>query len=171
MNHFELFGLQPSVDVDVKALEQRYRELALTTHPDRQPDAAARVQAASLSATLNEGLRLLKDPARRATYLLKLLGVDLDAEHAASQVQLPMEFLEEVLERREALERATSQGDLPAARALADAIAAARAEALAGAQAALRAQDVPLATLALARLRYYGRFLEEFDVFQENQPS
>jgi molecular chaperone HscB len=127
------------------------------------------VQAASLSASLNEALKVLKDPARRATYLLKLSGVDLEAEHAGPRVQLPLDFLEEVLERREALEAATARGDLGAAEALARQIRAARAEALVRAEDALRQGDVPRATLALAQLRYYGRFLEEFDSFEESQ--
>jgi molecular chaperone HscB len=169
MNHFELFGLAPTVDLDVKALEHRYRQLSLESHPDRQADPGRRVQAAARAADLNEAVRVLKDPARRATYVLKLLGVDLEAEHGAARVQLPPGFLEEVLERREALEGATARGDAAAARTLAEAMRAASAEALRAAEDALRSRDVPTATLALAQLRYYGRFLEEFDTFEESQ--
>ncbi len=167
MNHFQLFGLEPGVDLDVKALEQRYRQLSLQHHPDRQADASARVQAAGLSATLNEALKVLKDPARRATYLLKLKGVDLEAEHAGTRVPLPPDFLEEVLERREALEAATARGDLAAARALGAQTRAAGAAALEAAQAALREGALTAATLALAKLRYHRRLLEEFDAFEE----
>lgn len=167
-NHFQLFGLEPGVDLDVKALEHRYRQLSLESHPDRQANPGARVQAAALSASLNEAMRVLKDPARRATYLLKLKGVDLEAEQAGARVQLPLDFLEEVLARREALEAATGRGDLAAAQALAGEIRAARAASLEAAQAALRQDQVPQAALALAQLRYYGRFLEEFDAFEEN---
>ncbi len=167
MNHFQLFGLAPTVDLDVKALEHRYRQLSLESHPDRQVDAAARVQAAGRSASLNEALKVLKDPARRATYLLKLKGVDLDAEHGGATVPLPPAFLEEVLERREALEAATARGDLERARALGEAMRTARAATLEQALAALRRDDLPAATLALAELRYQGRFLEELDAFEE----
>jgi molecular chaperone HscB len=169
MNHFQLFGLEPGVDLDVKALEARFRQLALESHPDRQSSAGARVEAAGRTASLNEALKVLKDPARRATYLLKLQGVDLEAEHAGAQVSLPLEFLEEVLERREALEAASARGDLAAAATLAAGIRTARAGALERAQAALRAGEVRRAALALAQLRYYGRFLEEFDAFEESQ--
>jgi len=44
-------------------------------------------------------------------------------------------------------------------------------ESLARAQTALRAHDVPQATDALARLRYYARFLEEVDAFEEELAS
>jgi molecular chaperone HscB len=169
MNHFKLFGLAPSVDLDVKALEQQHRDRSMSVHPDRLTgaDAATRRKAAEMSASLNEAVRVLRDPVRRAFYVLKLQGVDLDSEQAAAKVQLPMEFLEEIMERREALEAVKQKKDLPRAQAMATEIRAARDASLAAAQGSLRTGDVPLATVALGRVRYYARFLEEVDTFEE----
>lgn len=169
MNHFEIFGIAPSVDVDVKALEQRHRELSLEVHPDRLAgaDAHTRRLAAEKSAALNDAIKVLRDPARRAFYLLKLNGVDLEAEHAAAKVKLPMEFLEEIIERREALEAAKAEKNLDKAHAMAGDIRVQRDEQLEEAQDALRVKDLEAATVALGRLRYYSRFLEEVDAFEE----
>jgi molecular chaperone HscB len=173
MNHFELFGLTPAVDVDVKALEQRHRELSLAAHPDRltHADPATRRKAAEDSATLNEAIKVLRDPVRRAVYLLKLAGVDVDSEKSAGALRLPMDFLEDILARRERLEGAKTRRDLPAALGLGDEARRALDESLARAQTALRTHDVPQATDALARLRYYARFLEEVDAFEEELAS
>lgn len=170
MTHFDLFGLSPSVDLDVKALEQRHRELSLASHPDRLPadaDARARRVAAERTAALNDAIKVLKDPARRAFYVLELKGVKLDTEQAAAKLKMPMDFLEEIMERREALEAVKGAKDLEGAHAMAADIRTHHAAALAEAQAALRADDVPTASQALGRVRYYARFLEEVDAFEE----
>ncbi len=170
MTHFELFGLPASVDLDVKALEQQHRELSLSAHPDRLPadaDARARRLAAERTAALNEGVKVLRDPARRAFYLLELKGVKLDTEQAAAQLKMPLPFLEEIMERREALEALKGRRELDGARALAVEIQSHHAAALDEAQRALRADDVPTAAQALGRVRYYSRFLEEVDAFEE----
>jgi molecular chaperone HscB len=173
MDHFELFSLPRRVDVDVKALEQRFRELSLELHPDRRVGADPRHRrlAAEKTASLNEGVKILRDPVRRAFYLLKLKGVDLEGEQAASRLQMPMEFLEEIMERREVLERVKAGKDLDRARAMAGEIRVARDRALDEARAALEADDVPSATQALGRVRYYLRFLEEVDAFEEELMS
>jgi len=169
MDYFELYGLPRSADLDVKALEQRFRELSLELHPDRLvgADAHARRVAAEKTASLNEGVKVLKDPVRRAFYLLKLKGVDLESEQAAARLQMPMDFLEEIMERREALESVKAKRDLASAQAMAEEIRAARDAQLSQAKAALGKDDVPAATQALGRLRYYARFLDEVDAFEE----
>jgi molecular chaperone HscB len=78
-----------------------------------------------------------------------------------------MEFLEEIMERREALEAVKEKKDLARAQAMAAEIRAVRDASLAAGQASLRSGDVPLATVALGRVRYYARFLEEVDAFEE----
>ncbi len=169
MTHFEIFGLAPSVDLDVKALEAQHRALALETHPDRLPQADARTRriAAEKSAALNEAIKVLKDPVRRAFYVLELKGVKLDTEDAAAKVKMPMDFLEEIMERREALEAARASKRIETAQAMAAEIRAAKETTLSLAQDALRKDDVATATVALGRVRYYSRFLEEVDAFEE----
>lgn len=173
MDHFELFGLPRRVDVDVKALDQRFRELSLELHPDRLVGADARERriAAEKTASLNEGVKILRDPVRRAFYLLKLKGVDVESEQAAAKLQMPMEFLEEIMDRREALERVKSAKDLEKALVMAAEIRAVRDAALEKARAALESDDVAAATQALGRVRYYVRFLEEVDAFEEELMS
>lgn len=168
MTHFDLFSLAPSVDLDVAALEAQHRKLAMEWHPDRAgSDAHARRLAAEKSAALNDAIKVLKDPVRRAFYVLELKGVKLDSDQAAAKVKMPMDFLEEIMEQREALEAVKATRKLEAAHAMAVGIRDTCSKTLAQAQDALRRDDVPAATTALGRVRYYTRFLEEVDAFEE----
>jgi molecular chaperone HscB len=104
-NHFELFGLPPIFDIDLSALDSRYRELQREVHPDRYASAPQAQQRASmqLATTVNEAYRILKSPLERARYLLKLNGVDPEFE---TNTAMPVDFLTEQMELREALEEA-----------------------------------------------------------------
>jgi molecular chaperone HscB len=176
VNHFEIFGLAPSVELDVSALEEKYRALALQAHPDRAAgaDAATRRKMAEQTASLNEALKVLRDPVRRAFYLLKLRGVDLENETAAAKQKMPPEFLEEVMERREALDAARQSKDLAKAQAMGDEVRGLLDAALAKAKAALGRPDeaaMAEATLELARVRYFTRYLEEVEAIEDEALS
>lgn len=173
MTYFDLFGLPASVDLDLAALERRHRELAVANHPDRVlgADASARRRAAEMSATLNDALKTLRDPARRAGYLLKLGGFDLDHEASSEQVRLSGDRLAAILDRREALEALKAARDLPGARALAEAERREAEAALTQANDALRRRDLPRAAQALASLRYNQRLIDDVEAFEEEFAS
>jgi molecular chaperone HscB len=104
-NHFELFGLTPRFDLDLSALDRRYRELQREVHPDRFASAPQAEQRASmeLATRVNEAYRTLKSPVERARYLLSLHGVDPQFE---TNTAMPPDFLVQQMELREALEQA-----------------------------------------------------------------
>lgn len=108
--HFALFDLQPSFRLDGQLLAERYRELAKGVHPDRFASAPARDQrqAVEQSANLNEAYQTLRDPTRRALYLLSLGGVEMPVE---TTVQDP-EFLLQQMGWREELEELQAGADL-----------------------------------------------------------
>jgi molecular chaperone HscB len=164
VTHFEIFGLTPSVDLDVPALEAKYRELSLANHPDRV-GAERRLEAVQKTAAINDAMKVLRDPVLRAVYLLKLNGVDLDRDD--TRQTMPMDFLEKILEQREQLEIAKSQKNLPKARALAAEVSHLCDSVLSAGQQALRRGDFAAASSALAKVRYYTRFMEEVDAIEE----
>jgi molecular chaperone HscB len=173
--------MPPAYDVDIPSLERQFRELSLRLHPDRFAQADARERRLSLeqSTALNEAYKTLKDPSRRAFYLLKLHGVDLDREDSGAQRDMPPEFLEEVMELREELEGAMHSKDLTRAQAMAVDVTARQREALHEAANALRALKqqppdsdeehalVKKASHAMGRVRYFTRFLEQVEEFEE----
>jgi molecular chaperone HscB len=126
-NHFELFGLPARYRFDASTLDQAYRALQSQVHPDAAAggtDAERRVALQS-SARVNEAYQALRDPVRRAQYLLGLHGIETVNER---DTVLPIDFLEQQLERREAASDAQHAGDEVALGAL---LAAVRGEALA----------------------------------------
>jgi molecular chaperone HscB len=109
-NHFELFDLTPSYSIDTGRLESAYKELQSLVHPDRYAQAADAERRASMQWTtrVNEAYSTLKDPVRRAKYLLELHGVDVGFE---TNTQMPTDFLLQQLETREQLEEALGKKD------------------------------------------------------------
>ncbi|WP_434389120.1 Fe-S protein assembly co-chaperone HscB [Melittangium boletus] len=176
-SHFAIFGLPPSHDVAVESLERQYRELSLKLHPDRFAQAEARERRLSLEQTtaLNDAYKTLKDTTRRAFYLLSLHGVDLDRDDSDAQKRMPLEFLEEVMELREALDAAIEARDAGRVQRMAQEVGARRSGALQEAVEALRGlekspgepETVKKASHALGRVRYFTRFLEQVDAFEE----
>lgn len=103
-DHFELLGLPRRFALEPRELEQAYLLRSRAVHPDYHVAAAEAERLASLelSAALNTAYATLRDPFRRADYLLMLLGGP-----AANELkQLPPDFLGEMLEYREHLEHA-----------------------------------------------------------------
>lgn len=101
-DYFTCFGLPRLLTIDTQALETKFYELSRTFHPDffqRKTDAE---QAISLenSAFLNTAYRTLKDPVRRAEYL-----VQLEAGSAKDiRTSPPADLFEEILELQEDLD-------------------------------------------------------------------
>ena len=112
-NHFQLFGLPQSCQIDATRLEQQYRALQTLVHPDRYarlPDAEQRV-AMQRATLVNEAYQTLRNPLRRARYLLSLHGVDTQEE---TNTAMPMDFLLAQMEWREAVAEAQQARDAAA---------------------------------------------------------
>ena len=113
LDHFALFDLSIAYGLDVSVLEQRYREVQGRVHPDKHAhlsDAEKRVSM-QLATQANEAFQTLKSPLKRAQYLLHLRGVDPQIERNTA---MPMAFLVQQLECREAVAEARQAQDMAA---------------------------------------------------------
>jgi curved DNA-binding protein CbpA len=72
--------------LDPDELKQKYQELTLATHPDRQATQVNPENASSHFASINEAYRVLSNPRLRLQHLLSLEGIQ-----AASGTQPPPE--------------------------------------------------------------------------------
>lgn len=95
-NHFQLLGLTATFSIDDAELVGRYRELQNTVHPDRFANATDQERRISMqhAAQINEAFNTLKDPLRRAAYLLRLAGIDVDTQGSAMDTAFLMEQME-----------------------------------------------------------------------------
>jgi molecular chaperone HscB len=112
-NHFELFDLPAKFDIDTTALDTAYRDVQGRVHPDRFVNAGDTEKRVAMqwATRANEAYQTLKNPLKRARYLVELHGVDLQTE---SNTSMPMDFLMQQMEWREALGDARAAKDAKA---------------------------------------------------------
>jgi molecular chaperone HscB len=159
-NHFELFHLPARFDVDPQALDTAYRDVQGQVHPDRfvnAGDAEKRV-AMQWATRANEAYQTLKNPQKRARYLVELHGVDLQTE---SNTAMPMEFLMQQMEWREELGDARAAKDEAALDALDEQVKTARKAQLLEVGRQLDAGDYAAAGQTVRALMFLDKFTDE----------
>jgi len=160
---FELLGLAPRYDLDLAELEARHRELSRALHPDRflgRPSSERR-QALGKAIEVNEALRALKDPVKRAEALLRRRGVPVGE---GSEPPADPEFLMTVMELRESLRDAHRARDVDRVEALLKDVTLRQSRAderlIRGLETDDRSPGEQLVAL-VGELRYYRRFFDE----------
>ncbi|MDR3409464.1 MAG: Fe-S protein assembly co-chaperone HscB [Formivibrio sp.] len=110
-SHFALLGLPEVFSLDLRELERQYRASVTEHHPDRHATSDDATKRLSLQAStqINEAWQTLKNPLNRARYLLKLRGVDTQED---TNTSMPIDFLMNQMEWREAIEEAKANQNL-----------------------------------------------------------
>ena len=111
-DYFAYLKIPRSYHVDVEKLGELMRERSRLLHPDRFARAEPRERALSLQHTtlLNDAVRTLRDPQRRAEYVLSLYGLKAGG-NARPGAKMDPGFLMEMMETREALAEAKATAD------------------------------------------------------------
>ena len=158
VDHFTRLGLDQSYDVDVAALDRTYFDLQRRLHPDRFATKSPKERALSQqqATALNDAYEILKDPLKRADYLVHLRGVDVIPE-GCSLVQ-DQSILMEAMEMREKLAAADS---LTAIGAIAKDTKAEMADVVEGLSLALKGGDIEGACQLTTRLKYLDKMMGE----------
>lgn len=102
-DYFAFFGLDERLALDADSLQSVFYEQSRLLHPDRFARASAtdRNDSIRASSLLNDGYRTLRDPLRRAEYVLSRHGFDIGEQRSNN---VPPELLEEVFELNMALD-------------------------------------------------------------------
>jgi molecular chaperone HscB len=157
-DHFTRLGIDFGFDVDAAVLDRRYFDRQRQLHPDRFATRSGRERALSQrqATAINEAYETLKDPLRRADYLLHL-GRDGATPEGCHLVN-DMELLTEAMELREALAEAdTVAGVALLARRAADDIQ----ECVDALSAAFAADDFDAAARLATRLKYLRKLADD----------
>lgn len=101
LEFFTLLDILPAFDIDLELLEASYFCEQQKNHPDRFVKASKEVRLAALTraADINRAYETLKDPLKRAQYLLLLQGIYVGTDK--DTVKPSQALLEEVMELRE----------------------------------------------------------------------
>ena len=168
---FATLGMPRRYRLDMTSLETRYRELQKALHPDKHAAASASERRMSLlkAVEVNDAYRVLKDELRRAEALLALHG-NRAGEHGPADP----DFLQQMLELREALDEAKATRDPQQVERLVAEVAPLQARAEAELEAAFDAlahgpdaEPVNTAARLIGRLKYYRRFRDEVAAIEE----
>lgn len=158
VDRFRRLGVEPDFDIDLDTIEKRYLGFQRAIHPDRFASKPARERALAeqQAVALNEAYETLKDPLRRAAYLLGLRGID--ASVSKDETVRDSGLLMEVMEARETLMGTDSVEEVErlAVKAGADAIAI-----LSELSKAFARDDLREANRLTTRLKYLRKYLEE----------
>jgi molecular chaperone HscB len=109
-DYYEFFDLPRRLGLDAEDLKSRFYTLSRLLHPDRYTRRSEQERRFSLEASsiLNDAYRVLKDPIRRAEYVLRQEGLPVGDQR---NKDVPPELLEEVFELNMALDELRG-GDL-----------------------------------------------------------
>ncbi|WP_297471045.1 Fe-S protein assembly co-chaperone HscB [Acidithiobacillus sp.] len=167
---YAVAGLPETYDLDVQALRTQVLALQKGLHPDRFANAepAARRYSLEWSTRLNEALAILRDPLRRADYLLRRQGVDALGEQV--KVADP-ELLMTQMVYRERLEDLVAARDLSGMEVLrqeVDTAVVGVVQRLRGLLGILPCAEPEAAGAALRELQFLDKLLGEIDRSEES---
>ena len=157
---FQIFDLPARYAQDPSQLDARWKALQREVHPDKfaAQGAAAQRVAMQWAVRVNEAYQRLKDPVKRAAYLCERRGVPIQAERNTA---MPVEFLQQQLAWREALDEAAQPA---AVQALQAEVAEHERTLMARLQHQLDAAgDTPAAAQQLRALMFVARFRHEIE--------
>jgi molecular chaperone HscB len=109
-DYYILLSLDRKLNLNTAELQARFYELSRQLHPDRfmRKPEAERQYSLDASSILNDAYRTLKDPVKRAQYVLSQEGFEIGEQRSKD---VPPELLEEVFELNMALEEMRSGDD------------------------------------------------------------
>lgn len=163
VDYFALFDLPHAFAIDGGALENRYRELQSKVHPDKHAhlDDVERRRSMELATEANAAFQTLKNPMKRAVYLLHLAGHDVGTENNTA---MPTDFLMEQMALREAVSDARAAREETALEDLGSSLKARMATQYASLGAMLDvARDYAAAADTVRRLMFQEKLLQEID--------
>lgn len=116
-NYFELFGLEPMLNIDEASLKKTFYQLSREWHPDRyiNADAAAATKAMQMTAQINEAYNTLKNSEHLLAYVLRVEGLLQEDE----KYTLPSAFLMQMMDLNELVSEAEEQPEDSIAKAAA----------------------------------------------------
>ncbi len=162
LNYFKLLKLPENYDISPTVLEQHFEKIASVYHPDQADFHQA--QSLKLFMQLNDAYDTLKDPIKRAEYLLSLRHVPYDPQNILHNPAL----LTQQFELREHLENCQNKQEMAnfilSLRTMGD-------ENKDILRYAMTKENWPVAIEALHKAKYFVKLLQEALYRKQKLPS
>lgn len=153
MNYFELFELPISLDIDQTQLKANFLKCQQQHHPDKSVN---KEEALIRSSEINQAYKTLNILDSRAAYLLTLVQQDQDLEQSIHD----LDFLQDALELREAIEEAQTASEL---KILKDQIHSSTQQLVETFKSQYNQQQWHEARDIVRKLKFYQRVLNDID--------
>ena len=165
LDYFRALELERRMRLGRDELDRAFRVASKKVHPDRFPRTEPKQRKLALAHTelVNEAYQTLKDPQRRAEYLLELEGLEVASE--VERTEDPA-FLLALLEKQEAVQMAAEDAELQIIKAETKARSDALFASLEGYFEEGEGEQQQ-ARKALIELRYLRRMLEQISAKEE----
>lgn len=150
--------------IDTRQLRNEFLQLQAKAHPDLH-HGQDKARAEGLSSLINEAYKTLQNPLLRAQYLLSLRGIEV-AEDETAKVEDP-DLLMEVLETREMIEEAQSEGELVPLKQENEGRIESSVRTL---EEAFKKDNMEMAKSEAVRLRYWVNIKESLDGWEKGKP-
>ncbi|KOB69586.1 Co-chaperone protein HscB, mitochondrial [Operophtera brumata] len=108
-NYFKIMGVEETYDLNESDLARRFKDLQKYLHPDKYANRKHEEQEISekYSSLVNEAYKTLLEPLSRGIYMLELRGRNLP-----ENTEVDQEFLMDIMEKNEEVERATTEEEI-----------------------------------------------------------
>jgi molecular chaperone HscB len=113
-SYFEIFGFEPSIDIDRIELDKRFRDAQRLLHPDKYANSSKHEKdlSAANSSVVNVAYQTLRSPLLRTKYLLQKHDITVFDDKANTSRYVDPMFLMEMVELRERVESSKSKPEL-----------------------------------------------------------
>lgn len=113
-DYFEIFGFTPSMDIDRRELDKRFRDAQRLLHPDKYANSSSHEKelSAANSSVVNVAYQTLRKPLARTRYLLEQQNINVFDESKASSRYVDPMLLMEMVELRERVDESQSKEEL-----------------------------------------------------------
>lgn len=163
---FELFSLKPDYDIDLSVLHSEQQRLQSVYHPDRFVGASDQDRLASVqnASRINQAYEILKDPVKRAFYLLEQKGA---VKPDDSQTTSDTAFLMEQMELREAMDHCREATDpMQRSEEIADILSKRQSELSNDFVSCYQNGDLDAASAACQKMQFVQRLQQQLDELQ-----
>lgn len=168
LNHFEKFSLTPRFDINSDELEHNYLKLQQQFHPDallhKSQDDQDRAMINSIN--INDAYKILKNPIKRAVYLLQLNGIDIDDDDC--KIKPSQETLISVLELREKINESKNLHEIEEIK---NYLEEEIAELIQIAQENFAHKSYDLAAQTLIKVKYFDKTIADLKLKKQNLNS